>query len=147
MGAGVSSAPTRPPVGAGMLFRYGVFAIVAMIANLATQEIVIRLAPVAPLTLSILAGTAAGFVLKYILDKRFVFEDGYDGHAREAQKVALYGAFSVITTLVFWGFEVAFWMIWGTDTAKYTGAVIGLTIGYVAKFALDRTFVFRERRA
>jgi putative flippase GtrA len=25
--------------------------------------------------------------------------------------------------------------------------VIGLTIGYVAKFALDRTFVFRERRA
>src|SRR3712207_891165 len=133
-GAGLNPAlTTRPPIGAGMLFRYGVFAVVAMLANLATQEIVFRLAPIAPLTLSILAGTAAGFVLKYILDKRFVFEDGFDGHAREARKVALYGAFSVITTLVFWGFEVAFWMIWGTNAAKYTGAVIGLTIGYAAK--------------
>jgi putative flippase GtrA len=130
-----------------MLFRYIAFAVVATLANLGVQEIVIRLAPVAPLTLSILAGTAAGFALKYILDKRFVFEDGFDGHAREAQKVALYGAFSVVTTLIFWGFEVGFWMVWGTDAAKYTGAVIGLAIGYAAKFALDRTFVFRERRA
>jgi putative flippase GtrA len=130
-----------------MLFRYIAFAVVATLANLCVQEIVICLAPVAPLTLSILAGTAAGFALKYILDKRFVFEDGFDGHAREAQKVALYGAFSVVTTLIFWGFEVGFWMVWGTDAAKYTGAVIGLAIGYAAKFALDRTFVFRERRA
>jgi putative flippase GtrA len=130
-----------------MLFRYIAFAVIATLANLGVQEIVIRLAPVAPLTLSILAGTAAGFALKYILDKRFVFEDGFDGHAREARKVALYGAFSVVTTLIFWGFEVGFWMVWGTDAAKYTGAVIGLAIGYAAKFALDRTFVFRERRA
>ena len=130
-----------------MVFRYIAFAVVATLANLGVQEIVIRLAPVAPLTLSILAGTAAGFALKYILDKRFVFEDGFDGHAREAQKVALYGAFSVVTTLIFWGFEVGFWTVWGTDAAKYTGAVIGLAIGYAAKFALDRTFVFRERRA
>lgn len=130
-----------------MVFRYIAFAVVATLANLGVQEIVIRLAPMAPLTLSILAGTAAGFALKYILDKRFVFEDGFDGHAREAQKVALYGAFSVVTTLIFWGFEVGFWMVWGTDAAKYTGAVIGLAIGYAAKFALDRTFVFRERRA
>ena len=130
-----------------MVLRYIAFAVVATLANLSVQEIVIRLVPVAPLTLSILAGTAAGFALKYILDKRFVFEDGFDGHAREAQKVALYGAFSVVTTLIFWGFEVGFWMVWGTDAAKYTGAVIGLAIGYAAKFALDRTFVFRERRA
>lgn len=130
-----------------MFVRYVVFAVIATLANLLTQEIVIRVTPVAPLTLSILAGTAAGFALKYILDKRFVFEDGFDGHAREAQKVALYGAFSVVTTLIFWGFEVGFWTVWGTDAAKYTGAVIGLAIGYAAKFALDRTFVFRERRA
>jgi putative flippase GtrA len=131
---------------AAMFVRYVLFAVIATLANLATQELVIRLAPVAPLTLSILAGTAAGFVLKYVLDKRWVFEDGYDGHREELQKVTLYGAFSVLTTLVFWGFEVAFWTIWHTDVAKYTGAVLGLALGYAAKFALDRTFVFRERR-
>lgn len=127
--------------------RYVVFAVVATLANLATQEAVMRLAPVAALTLSILAGTAAGFVLKYVLDKKWVFDDAYAGHREELQKVTLYGAFSVLTTLVFWGFEIAFWAIWRTDLAKYTGAVLGLAIGYAAKFALDRTFVFKERRA
>jgi len=129
-----------------MFVRYVVFAVIATLANLLTQEAVMRTAPVAPLTLSILAGTAAGFILKYWLDKRYVFDDAYGGHRRELQKIALYGAFSVGTTLVFWGFEVAFWAIWRTDVAKYTGAVIGLAVGYAAKFLLDRAFVFREPR-
>ncbi len=130
-----------------MFVRYVLFAVVATLANLITQEAVIRTAPVAPLTLSILMGTVAGFILKYVLDKRWVFEDEYGGHRQELQKITLYGAFSVLTTLIFWGFEVAFWMIWQTDLAKYTGAVLGLAIGYAAKFVLDRTFVFKERQA
>jgi putative flippase GtrA len=129
-----------------MFVRYVIFALLATLANLAAQEIVMRLTPVAPLTLSILAGTVAGFVLKYVLDKKWVFDDRYGGHREELQKVTLYGAFSVLTTLIFWGFEVAFWTIWRTDLAKYAGAVLGLAIGYAAKFALDRTFVFKERR-
>jgi putative flippase GtrA len=146
-GPGRLTPRTNAAGGAAMFFRYVVFAVVATLANLAAQELVIRLAPIAPLTVSILAGTVAGFVLKYILDKKWVFDDGYAGHRRELQKVTLYGAFSVLTTLVFWSFEVAFWTIWRTDLAKYTGAVLGLAIGYAAKFALDRTFVFQERRA
>ena len=46
--------------------RYVLFAIVSTLVNFATQEAVIR---VAPLGLSILAGTAAGFAVKYVLDK------------------------------------------------------------------------------
>ena len=143
----IASAIRTPSTGGATMFsRYVLFAVVATLANLATQELVIRIAPVAPLTLSILAGTAAGFVLKYVLDKKWVFDDRYGGHREELQKVTLYGAFSVLTTLIFWGFEVAFWTIWRTDLAKYTGAVLGLAIGYAAKFALDRAFVFKERR-
>ena len=141
------SAPPRAGFGSPMMFaRYVIFAVLATLANLAAQEVVMRLAPVAPLALSILAGTVAGFVLKYVLDKKWVFDDRYGGHREELQKVTLYGAFSVLTTLIFWGFEVAFWTIWRTDLAKYTGAVLGLAIGYAAKFALDRAFVFKERR-
>lgn len=130
-----------------ILVRYVLFAIVATIVNLAAQEVAIRLAPVAPLPLSILAGTAAGFAVKYILDKKWVFYDAYTSHRDEARKVTLYALFSVVTTLIFWGFEVAFWTIWRTDMAKYAGAVLGLAIGYAAKFALDQTYVFRERSA
>ncbi len=139
--------PMRPPVSAGMVARYLVFAVLATLANLAAQELVIRVSPVAPLALSILAGTAAGFVLKYVLDKRWVFADRSESHAQEIRKVTLYGAFSVLTTLVFWGFEIAFWALWRTDLAKYTGAVLGLALGYAAKFALDRAFVFTGRPA
>jgi putative flippase GtrA len=127
--------------------RYVLFAVVATLANLGAQEAVIRLAPVAPLALSILAGTVVGFAVKYILDKKWVFYDAFTTHREEARKISLYGLFSVVTTLVFWGFEVAFWMIWRTDVAKYAGAVMGLAIGYTAKFALDQTYVFRERSA
>jgi len=139
---------SRPKVGTVEMFiRYVLFALLATLANLLTQEATIRLAPVAPLTLSILMGTAAGFILKYLLDKKWVFDDGYHGHRQELQKITLYGAFSVLTTLIFWGFEIAFWILWQTDLAKYSGAILGLGIGYTAKFMLDRNFVFRGHRA
>lgn len=126
---------------------YVAFAIFSMAANLLTQEAVVRMSPVYPLPLSILAGTAAGFAVKYVLDKRWIFRDAYTTGREEIRKVSLYGFFSVFTTLIFWAFEVAFWTIWGTDFAKYTGAVIGLSIGYAVKYLLDRSFVFRARPA
>jgi len=130
-----------------ILFRYVLFAVVATLVNLAAQEVAFRLTPVAPLVVSILAGTAAGFAVKYVLDKNWIFYDAYTGHRDEARKVTLYALFSIVTTLVFWGFEVTFWTIWRTDLAKYAGAVLGLAVGYAAKFALDQTYVFRERSA
>ena len=124
---------------------YLVFAGVATVANLAAQELFLRMS--GSLAVAILAGTAAGFGAKYVLDKKWVFSDRYTTHRQELRKVTLYGAFSVATTLVFWLFEVAFWMAWRTDFAKYTGAVLGLAVGYAIKFVLDRTFVFRVGRA
>jgi putative flippase GtrA len=124
---------------------YLVFAGLATVANLAAQELFLRMS--GSLVVAILAGTAAGFATKYVLDKKWVFSDRYTTHRQELRKVTLYGAFSVATTLVFWLFEVAFWMAWRTDFAKYTGAVLGLAVGYAIKFVLDRTFVFRVGRA
>ena len=129
------------------IIRYALFAAVSTLVNLGTQEFVLRAFPVLPLTVAIVAGTLVGFALKYVLDKRWIFFDGYDGHAREARKVVLYGLFSIVTTLVFWGFELSFWAIWRTATAKYAGAVLGLAIGYTAKYVADRHLVFVQRSA
>lgn len=125
--------------------RYALFAIIAGAVNLLTQGIVFGLAPVQPLALSILAGTAAGFIVKYFLDKHWIFFDGYDSAAGEARKIVLYASFSVATTLIFWGFELAFLAIGGTARAKYTGAAIGLVIGNVTKYLLDRSFTFNRQ--
>jgi putative flippase GtrA len=126
--------------------RYVLFAIVAGIVNLLTQAVVFRFSTVEPLATSIFIGTVAGFILKYILDKSWIFFDDHEGTRREVRKILLYGSFSVTMTLVFWSFEVAFWKIGGTVFAKYLGAIIGLAIGNFAKYLLDRNFTF-DRRA
>jgi putative flippase GtrA len=127
--------------------RYIMFAIIAGLANLATQEATIQvLPPLVPVMLSVLAGTAVGFVVKYLLDKSYVFLDGYDGHVAELRKVFLYGFFSIATTLLFWAVELSFWYIWNTIEAKYIGAVGGLSIGNWLKYMLDRTWVFPQDR-
>ena len=141
----MSASTTAPTL--SLTVRYVLFAVISTAANLATQETVFRLDPPGALALAILSGTVAGFAVKYVLDKRWIFNDGYSGARDEARKISLYGLFSVFTTLIFWGFEVAFWAIWETKTAKYAGAILGLAIGYAIKFILDRTYTFRERAA
>ncbi|MCL1962124.1 MAG: GtrA family protein [Desulfovibrionaceae bacterium] len=49
------------------------------------------------------------------------------------------------TTVIFWGFEFGFHAPFGTRWMRYLGGVIGLAIGYVAKYGLDKRFVFRDR--
>src|SRR5688500_16743584 len=67
------SAPARarPASPVGVLARYVLFAIVATLANLLTQELVFQLVAGLRLSLSILAGTAVGFAVKYVLDKKW----------------------------------------------------------------------------
>ncbi|MDC1270063.1 GtrA family protein, partial [Amylibacter sp.] len=40
--------------------------------------------------------------------------------------------------------ETAFWLVWQTYAMRELGAVLGLSIGYVVKYNLDRRFVFTD---
>ncbi len=133
--------------GHAIFVRYVLFAVIAGLANLAIQEAAVRLLPpLAPVILSVLAGTAIGFAVKYLLDKDFIFLDGYSSHVAELRKVALYGIFGVGTTVIFWAVELSFWYVFATAEAKYAGAVLGLAFGNWLKYLLDRTWVFPRRR-
>lgn len=124
--------------------RYAATAVLSVLANLVAQEMTVRGAPDARLMLSIVVGTLVGFLIKYIVDKTWTFRERYTTPLGEAQRITLSGLFSVLTTLIFWAFELGFYAIWQTDFAKYLGAVLGLSIGYVLKFWLDRRHVFKE---
>jgi len=130
--------------GQTVFIRYVLFAILAGLANLAAQEAVVRLAPMLPLMMAILVGTGVGFVSKYVLDKKWIFLDRYEGHGTEARKVFIYGVSSVGTTLLFWATELMFWHATGTVEGKYAGAVLGLALGNLIKYRLDRHFVFNK---
>ncbi|MEJ6395413.1 GtrA family protein [Gymnodinialimonas sp. 2305UL16-5] len=128
-----------------LVFRYTAFAVIATIVNLACQRLVLLGGDTTLWFLAAMgAGTLAGLVVKYVLDKRWIFFDDTSGAAAQGQQFALYSLMGVVTTVVFWVTETTFWMIWGTDLAREIGAVIGLTIGYVTKYQLDRRFVFNR---
>lgn len=130
-----------------LVLRYAAFAVIATVTNLAAQRIVLFAGDTrGHFALAVGTGTIVGLVTKYLLDKRWIFldlETGLKGHGR---KFSLYTAMGIVTTAIFWGTETAFWLIWQTDLMRELGAVLGLGVGYVVKYNLDRRFVFTDHR-
>lgn len=130
-----------------LVFRYTVFAVIATLANLAMQRLVLTGGNSALWFMAaVAAGTLVGLVVKYLLDKRWIFADTSTGVKAHGKKFSLYTAMGLVTTAIFWGTETAFWLIWQTDTMRELGAVLGLSVGYVVKYNLDRRFVFTDSR-
>ena len=129
-----------------LVLRYTGFAVLATLVNLGAQRLVLGLRDdTAGFALAVVIGTLAGLVLKYALDKRYIFADLSTGVAAHTRKFGLYTAMGLVTTAIFWGTETAFWLSFGTDAMRELGAVIGLAIGYVVKYRLDRAYVFTDR--
>lgn len=125
---------------ASLALRYTVFAVLATLVNLGAQRLVLGLG--GALLVAMVVGTGLGLVVKYALDKRWIFDDRSSGIAAHSRRFSLYTLMGVATTLIFWGFEATFWHIGQTQMAREVGAVLGLGIGYGVKYVLDRRFVF-----
>jgi putative flippase GtrA len=116
--------------------------------NFGVQALTVRIWPIAyPVPAAMLAGTVAGLVVKYVLDKRYIFRFTTDGIGHDGRLFVLYGIMSVATTVVFWSSEFTFGAAFGSEGARYVGGAIGLLVGYVVKYQLDRRFVFRKAPA
>lgn len=126
-----------------LALRYSLFAASATAVNLLTQEAVIRVwSGSYALYLSIAIGTVTGLVCKYLLDKHYIFAYQTHSHQDNLGRFAAYTLTGGFTTALFWGLELGFDYWFGTKLARYTGAVIGLSIGYAVKYRLDKRFVF-----
>lgn len=126
-----------------LAFFYIAFAAIATVANIGTQFIMFRIisGPFA-LPLAMLAGTAVGLVIKYALDKVWIFQDRETGLEQHAKKFTRYSVIGLGTTAIFWVTELSFAMIGPWEGWRYIGAVIGLSIGYTLKYFADRKYVF-----
>lgn len=130
-----------------LVLRYALFAVIATVANLGAQRAVLGFGDTGwHFAAAVFAGTAVGLVIKYALDKRWIFHDQTAGLGRTGRQFTLYTVMGLVTTAIFWGTETAFWLIWRTDLMREAGAVLGLGIGYVVKYNLDRRFVFTDSR-
>jgi putative flippase GtrA len=122
---------------------YALLAAIATMANIASQFLTLQIyfGPYS-LRLSVAVGTAVGLLVKYILDKRYIFLFVAQDRMHDARTFVLYACMGVLTTLLFWGIEFAFQRAFGVDAMRYLGAAIGLAIGYLVKYQLDRRFTF-----
>ena len=92
--------------------------------------------------ISIFVGTATGLPLRYFLEKRYIFNFTSRNLVHDGKLFIFYSAMGVITTLIFWGTEYAFHLIYNTDLMRYIGGILGLSIGFYVKYQLDKKFVF-----
>lgn len=130
-----------------LILRYAFFAILATLANLTVQRGIFWFDDSSGIfAFAVLSGTMVGLVVKYILDKRWIFNYTTAGVAQHSKKFSLYTTMGIVTTAIFWVTETAFWFIWKTDVMREFGAIIGLGIGYVIKYHLDRRYVFTDAR-
>jgi len=124
---------------------YTALALIAMAGNIGAQELTIR-AYHGPfqVALSVFVGTGVGLVVKYMLDKAFIFRFHARDTLHDVRTFGLYTVMGLVTTAIFWGFEFGFNALFHSKEMRYLGGVIGLGIGYWTKYHLDKRYVFRS---
>ncbi len=129
-----------------LVLRYSAFAALATTVNILTQAACALLYTGRyELYVAILAGTCTGLVTKYMLDYHWIFQSQAVTLCTYTIKFTFYSLTGVFTTCIFWGTELAFAAAGDAHWLRYLGAVLGLSVGYVLKYHLDKYFVFRER--
>ena len=122
---------------------YTLFAVVSTAINIGSQMVSIWVYEgTFSVEISILVGTAMGLPLRYFLEKRYIFNFTSKNLVRDGKLFVFYSAMGVITTLIFWGTEYAFHLIYDTDFMRYLGGGIGLSVGFYVKYQLDKKYVF-----
>ena len=127
-----------------LAINYAIFALIATAANISAQDLLIRaysgeFSVIASVTL----GTGVGLVVKYILDKRYIFRFQARSVGHDTRIFALYTVMGMATTMIFWGFEFGFHHVFETKEMRYLGGGLGRARGYWPKTHLHKRYVFR----
>jgi len=126
-------------------FKYILFAILATTVNIFFQYLSFLLIDHKyELYIAILNGTILGMILKYYLDKNFIFY--YVKKEFNNKNIFLLYIFtSIFTTIIFWAIELWFSYYVNINYSEYLGALVGLTLGYSLKYLLDKQLVFNNQ--
>ncbi len=125
---------------------YSLFAGLSTVVNIGSQMLSkLIYNEVYALEISIFVGTLSGLPLRYFLEKCYIFSFQSKNIKHDGQLFIFYSLIGVFTTAIFWGTEYAFHLIFTTDVMRYTGGIVGLSIGYYIKYQLDKRFVFVDK--
>lgn len=125
---------------------YSLFAIISIFVNLLVQFIFFKLYS-GPFYIyfGMILGTLAGLPTKYFLDKKWIFYHKSKSFFENIHNFILYSIMGVFTTMIFFMFELSFfYLLPQISYAKYIGALLGLIIGFIVKYFLDKKYVFKK---
>lgn len=127
------------------LFSFVFFAIVSTLFNLLTQRIILSFNKTNLFFfIAIISGTIVGLGIKFFLDKRYIFFDKKNDISHLKKTFVLYTFMGTFSTIIFWGTESIFWLVWKEERMREIGAILGLTLGYIIKYRLDIKYVFNK---
>jgi len=127
------------------LVLFVLFATISTLLNLLTQRVILSLNKTnLYFLIAIISGTLVGLIVKFFLDKNYIFFDNNNDSFNLRKKFSLYTLMGTFSTMIFWGTESIFWIIWRNENMRELGAVLGLTLGYIIKYRLDKRYVFRK---
>ncbi len=128
------------------LAKYTLFAAFSIAINLLTQFFVMLIyTSYYAVELSILCGTFTGLMVKFNLDKHYIFYFTAHTTREHGTTFILYTLMGTVTTLIFWFTEYTFYKLFEPEVMRYIGAILGLVLGFIIKFQLDKRFVFINR--
>ena len=128
-----------------LVTKYIFFAVIATIINLWVQRFVLSVTTSdISFLIAIVLGTLVGLVVKYSLDKKWIFYYKTYEIKNDTKLFLKYSLYGLLTTTIFWIFETSFWLYYKDDLMRELGAIIGLSIGYYIKFKIDKKYVFNE---
>ena len=122
---------------------YTIFAVAAAFANFGSQALVLAVLSL-PFRewIALFVGTGVGLIVKYVLDKKWIFAFQAASMKHEGRTFVVYTVFSIATTVTFWVFEMGALLLFESKVAQFVGGAIGLAIGYVSKYWLDKRYTF-----
>ena len=92
---------------------YIFFCIIATLSNLITQRLILYSSTYEfDIYSAVLFGTIIGLLIKYILDKYWIFNNYETSIKKNIDTFFRYTFFGILTTLIFWFFELSFWFLW-----------------------------------
>lgn len=126
-----------------LIINCATFALIATAVSIRVQDFVVRTCCGSfAILASVFVGGGVGLVIKYILDKRYIFRFRMCSIVHNTLTFALYPVMGLVTTMIFWSFGFSFHHIFEIKEMRYFGGVIGLLLGYLTKSHLDKRYAF-----
>jgi len=124
-----------------MVSRYFCVASSSIVLNILIQFLSVQIyRGIFFIELSIIIATLLTMPTRYFIEKNYVFYGLQK--SSDSLSFSMYTFSAIVSTIIFWSIEYSFHLIYYSDLLRYLGGILGLSIGFIIKFFIDKLYIF-----